>query len=497
MATVQTFVQVWNPAVQGHSGDREPAGVSGHFGEYEPPCGSGPMSGVEPPGARDRICELAPLHAQAAAFWPLLRAIRNLTNEQLAQQLRALTKQKQARDADLLLYLSELDQRRLYRQHACGSLFEFCLARLGFSEDAAYKRVGAARMLRQFPLVFELLSEGRIHLSALILLRPHLTQENHREWLMAAVGKSKREVERFVASRCPSPDVPTRVRRLPGILSSRVGSTAEAAASESVPVAEQPEPTMPVDPGQGLAATPAPDMSPALGMSTVPSMTAFSAVSPALPPRAALATKVQPLSAHSYRVVFTASERLKQKMDRAGELVSHAVSPSDLPSLIERALDLLIERAERQRCGSKQASRSSVRNARRGDADESTAPSLQSVEAHGAPQAFQEPQPIVTASPTVARKVQSGPSRYVPAAIRRAVWKRDVGRCTYVDHEGNCCKQTHFLQLDHRLPYALGGVPTLENLRLRCAAHNLLHAEQIYGSYRMAVAAAQRSKRNR
>ncbi|HEY5961949.1 MAG TPA: hypothetical protein VIV60_35565 [Polyangiaceae bacterium] len=59
--------------------------------------------------------------------------------------------------------------------------------------------------------------------------------------------------------------------------------------------------------------------------------------------------RMQSLSESRYRVVFTASEALKQKLDRARELCSHCVAPTDLPALIERALDLLIEREEKRR----------------------------------------------------------------------------------------------------------------------------------------------------
>ncbi len=60
-----------------------------------------------------------------------------------------------------------------------------------------------------------------------------------------------------------------------------------------------------------------------------------------------------PLSSSAYLVTFTASERLKQKLDRAGELLSHCINPSDLPALIERALDGLLEREGKRRYGSR------------------------------------------------------------------------------------------------------------------------------------------------
>jgi hypothetical protein len=63
-------------------------------------------------------------------------------------------------------------------------------------------------------------------------------------------------------------------------------------------------------------------------------------------------------------------------------------------------------------------------------------------------------------------------SRYVGAQVKRAVWKRDGGRCQFISPGGRQCAETHGLQLDHVHPYALGGPTTQENLRLLCGAHN-------------------------
>ncbi len=72
-------------------------------------------------------------------------------------------------------------------------------------------------------------------------------------------------------------------------------------------------------------------------------------------------------------------------------------------------------------------------------------------------------------------------TRYIPAAVRRAVWQRDGGGCTFTDEHGNRCGSRHKLQLDHIIPYAGGGKHTPENLRLRCFAHNQWHSIQTYG----------------
>ena len=76
-------------------------------------------------------------------------------------------------------------------------------------------------------------------------------------------------------------------------------------------------------------------------------------------------------------------------------------------------------------------------------------------------------------------KVHRTPSRYIPAAIRTAVWKRDQGKCTFNDPiTGRKCDSRHFVQLDHVHPYAKGGVNTEQNLRLLCGGHNRARRKQ-------------------
>ena len=63
--------------------------------------------------------------------------------------------------------------------------------------------------------------------------------------------------------------------------------------------------------------------------------------------------------------------------------------------------------------------------------------------------------------------------RAIPAAVKRQVWERDQGRCSYVDRDsGRRCGSRYLLQVDHVFPYALGGSAEPDNLRLLCAAHH-------------------------
>src|SRR5690606_12192889 len=85
---------------------------------------------------------------------------------------------------------------------------------LRLSEDAAFRRGRAARLCREFPVILEHIAAGEIHLTALLLLGPHLTDANHRELLARAKYRTKREVLRLVRRIAPEPDVPASVEPL-------------------------------------------------------------------------------------------------------------------------------------------------------------------------------------------------------------------------------------------------------------------------------------------
>ena len=74
---------------------------------------------------------------------------------------------------------------------------------------------------------------------------------------------------------------------------------------------------------------------------------------------------------------------------------------------------------------------------------------------------------------TSAAKSGKSAGRSIPAGVKREVWQRDLGCCSYVDrHTGRRCNSRFFLELDHIVPVAQGGAAESGNLRLRCAAHH-------------------------
>jgi 5-methylcytosine-specific restriction endonuclease McrA len=146
-------------------------------------------------------------------------------------------------------------------------------------------------------------------------------------------------------------------------------------------------------------------------------------------------------AAPRFHFQFVVPKSTHDKLRHAQGLLSHAVPTGDLAQVIDRALDALISQLEVRKLGV------STRDLRREGA-------------------WSE---------------GGAPSRYIPAAVRRAAWERDGGRCTFVSITGGRCRCRQFLEFDHVEPFARGGKATVENIRLRCRAHNQYEAERVFG----------------
>ena len=165
-----------------------------------------------------------------------LGQLGRLSDQDLLARLRAEMAGGHAWQARLVAYLGEVDHRKLYAAHACPSMWDFCVRKLGMSEGEAQRRIAAARVVRQFPRALAYLERGDIHLCAVYALRRHLTSDNHDELLREAAGKSTSDVELLIATRFPKPDVAQRIEHVapqPSLALTPAGDGADARASAS------------------------------------------------------------------------------------------------------------------------------------------------------------------------------------------------------------------------------------------------------------------------
>jgi hypothetical protein len=116
--------------------------------------------------------------------------------------------------ASLLARLAEVEARGLHRTRARSSLYTYCVYELRLSEGAAFRRVSAARLVRRLPALFNAIASGELHLTAVLMLGPHLTPENMVEVLARAKHRTKREIAQLVREFDPVPDVPARIEPL-------------------------------------------------------------------------------------------------------------------------------------------------------------------------------------------------------------------------------------------------------------------------------------------
>jgi hypothetical protein len=148
---------------------------------------------------------------------------------------------------------------------------------------------------------------------------------------------------------------------------------------------------------------------------------------------------VEPLTPERYRLQFTVGKETRDRLKRVQDLRAREIPDGDPAAIFDRALTLLLRDVEKKKLGA-------------------------------------------VAKPRTPRQTKPR-SRHVPAHIRRAVNRRDGGRCAFVAKEGRRCSERRLLEWHHVKPYAPDGEMSVENISLRCRAHNVYEAESIFGRF--------------
>jgi hypothetical protein len=407
------------------------------------------------------------------------RALTTIPDDELLHRLAELLRDSRCTEADLVAHIGEVDRRRLYARSASPSMFRYCIHVLQLSEPEAYLRIVAARAARKHPVLLAMLADGRLHLSGIAKLAPHLTRENRDALLGRATHRSKRQIEELIAEICPRPDVPSLVRKLPGRMGQEpllsparfpVRGEDRAAAG----IAEDRAPVERIELDQAVVSA---SRESAGGVPLV-SLAAEASSGPELRPGGVGSPRcvVEPLAPSRYKVQFTASAQLKDKLERLQALLRSEVPDGDLGAVIERAVTENLERLEARRFAKTRA------RARRTTAAQSSTAAQTHTIAQAATAAASKPRSSTLPSPGA-----RGHVRHIPAAIRRAVHQRDAGRCSYVDETGRRCPERYRLEYHHVHPFGMGGGHSPENLRLMCRTHNFYLAEHDYGPEAMAA----------
>jgi len=328
------------------------------------------------------------------------RFIGSLLSDAAVLEAPLFAGRERSNAADLLVRLAEIDVRQLYLAAGHPSLLAYCIEELRLSGDEAANRIYVARTARRFPILFAAIDEGGLDLTGVRLLASRLTEENAGELVTAASAcRNKSDLQAFLQHRFAARDL---LSVAPRVVNSHVPEHASGPAT-GVVQSHVPE---------HVAAPPAEQ---------------FASPPEHLP---------LPVAALEWVDVKVKARRAKWQYVR--DLLSHSVPSGDASVIFDRALDALIEKAEKKKYAACTTPRA--------------------------------PRP------------RSARERLIPAHVRRAVWERDGGQCTFVSESGRRCKSRRRIEYDHVRPIARGGKASVEALRLLCRPHNQYEAEQALGA---------------
>ncbi|HEX7878028.1 MAG TPA: hypothetical protein VF720_01385 [Candidatus Eisenbacteria bacterium] len=391
-----------------------------------------------------------------------------------------------------IAHLAVFDARELYLGEGCSSIFTYCTRVLHFSESAAQNRITVARLVQRFPAVLDGLGDGSLTLTALRLLSTHLRTDNAAELLGLARHASKHDIQKLIATLAPRADVAFSIRRLssdrteqpfpPGVtiglpegakenvdgvgIANTVGAAVSDPAANVVNASADS-----VEAGVGNAGAHIHPADESRSASAQLGSTSVQRTDPGqtVPLSHRLALRIVPLSPGRYRLQFTAGESFIARLDEARNLCRHQVPDGDRTTILEMALVRYVEFLRQRRFGGTER--------KRGGKSPAAAPS-----AGGEPPVLSG-LPVELPAQHHRRKGRSShrSKRRIAVAVRREVWRRDEGRCTFHGPDGMRCNESGFVEFHHVVPFALGGSATMENIVLRCRAHNQYEGRLVFG----------------
>ncbi len=249
------------------------------------------------------------------------RPLEELEASALTFRLYMLRKQERELLVEFLLYLGELERRKVHLEIGYSSVFVFLTDHLGYPRASAYRRYTACRLLAKFPAIGPHLADGRLNLTTLVELREVLAEETLAQTLDRAAGRTEEQVRELVAAMKPRPEPDDLLRRLP-----------RARIEPPAP------PAPPILPGLSLVpppppATPVPPLPPPAPTPTAPRMT------------------ITPISDERRVLRVTVGRQVVEDLEAVRSALSHVLPGADLETVLGECVRRTREALERRRRG--------------------------------------------------------------------------------------------------------------------------------------------------
>jgi 5-methylcytosine-specific restriction endonuclease McrA len=333
----------------------------------------------------------------------------------LTAQLSRLLRREHDAMAEFIVALADFDRRRVWVELGYNGLFPFLRRERGLSKSAAFYRKTAAELVQRFPEVVEPLRHGKLCLSSVAELAKVLTPENRHEVLPRFFHASKQEAKEILAELAPDP-APAR-RDVVTALSLAAPAAAAVIEAAAAAAAAVPSADPPLSSGSPANLVRASSDGESRGLS---------------PQRNEEPDRVEPLTAELRRIHVTVDREFLELLDATRDALSHSHPGATTSELLKVCMKRVLAEKAKQK--------------------------------------------------GIVERPRKEPSAccsddHIPAHVKRAVWKRDGGKCQWpLAGGGGICGSTTRLEFAHRVAKARGGKATAENIRLLCRVHNQYEA---------------------
>ena len=403
--------------------------------------------------------------------------IKKLSDQNLLFQTKYLVQKERNITIQVLRHLSEIESRKLHLKRGFSSLFDYAVRDLGYSHSAAYRRIKVMKLCREVPEIVSKLKTGSLNLTTVSKLQTYFEKQDKKlkksqtefnltnqerdtdlliggEEVKVGSGATEQECKNDETCKsdknCKNDKITIECdleKNLPATIKKNFPPAAPCVMNEITQKTKVDESGLNLNQKLDL-------LEQVTGKSSRQTEKLLCEMDTEI---YQIKDKVRYLNKDQIEIKLTVNKNSYENLETLKSLLSHISPNMSYGKLFQTLSELGLDKYDPRRKLKKQNEKK---------------------------QAVKKQDKVKTT--LVINKDSKNKSktnnRYIPAQIKRLVWTRDQGQCSYICPETKKkCSSKHFLQIDHIHPYSLGGSSELSNLRLLCAGHNQY---RIFSSFR-------------
>ena len=353
-----------------------------------------------------------------------MKNLKQLGSAELVSHTKTLVLRERETTSEILWCLRSIQQKMVYAEYSCSSLFEFAVKHLGYSGGAASRRIRAMEFLKDVPETEAALNEGKVSLTTVASLQSYVILE-----------KKRRNENR--------------------------------------------EEQLSIDAKKGL-------LHQIENKSKTECEKIFVSLSPVLEDKILGTEKARVLTPDKTELKMVAEEKLMQNIQRLRELSAHKNPNLSYAEIFLMSTEFMLEKIDPQRQDERRAQKQAKGQVKEQVKKQANKKEEKDKMA-SSPENLAVQNPATPVENQASRfSTSSVDPHFVTAKNRHNTLQHADWQCEHVDEKtGLRCTSRWALEIDHRQPVALGGSSSPENLRCLCRTHNAYAAVKIFGREKM------------